>query len=217
MALLAGRVALAAEDRAGPVGVCVPEEQSAGTGGGGQHFTVLGVADDVGHAQQQFENGQLPARVDVPDPHELLVRGNGQPFAQFIEGEVDNRPALRGDLLGQQFSRGEIPEPDVARHIAGGQQQAAAGKLQAGNRRRMRGRKLAHEFARGKVPDLDLRLVGSRRIDRVAVAGEQVAAIGREDDRRQAFQLARITDLPGQLRRSPGSTSGSRRDASCCC
>ena len=70
---------------------------------------------------------------------------------------------------------------------------------------------------RGQVPDLDLRLVGGRRIERIAVAGEQVAAVGREGDRRQAFQLARILDLPGQLARSPRSTSGSRPDASCCC
>ena len=65
-----------------------------------------------------------------------------------------------------------------------------------GNRSRMRRRKKAHEFARRKVPDLDLRLVGSRRIDRVAVAGEQVAAVGREGDRRQAFQLVGLLICP---------------------
>ena len=190
VALLAGRVAFAAQDRAGLVGFGIPEEQPAGTGGGGQQLAVLGVADDVRHAQGQFENGQLPARIDVPDPQALFVRGDGQPLAQLIEGEVDDRPALRGDLFRQQFSRGEVPQADIARHVAGGQQHAAARELQPGDRRRMCRRELAHEFARGEVPDLDLRLVGGRRIDRVAVAGEQVAAVGREGDRRQALQFA---------------------------
>ena len=56
VALLAGRIALAAEDRAGLVGFGIPEEQPAGAGGSGQHLAVLGIANDVRHAQRQFEN-----------------------------------------------------------------------------------------------------------------------------------------------------------------
>ena len=46
------------------------------------------------------------------------------------------------------------------------------------------------ELLRGQVPNLDLGLVGRGRIDRIAVAGDQVTAVGRERDRGQAGQLA---------------------------
>ena len=71
VALLAGRVAFAAQDRAGLVGFGIPEEQPAGAGGGGQQLAVLGIADDVRHAQGQLENRPTagPCRCARPARH----------------------------------------------------------------------------------------------------------------------------------------------------
>ena len=174
------------------------------------------IADDVRHAQGKLQDRQLLAAVDVPDPHALFVGGNGQPLAQLVEGECSDRPRLRGDLLGHQSSRSEVPEADIASHVARGQDHAAAREFQMRDGGGVRGRELADKLLRGKVPDLDLGLVGRCRIDGIAVARQQVAAVGRERYGRQVSQFLRIVDLRQPTGRSADSRCGPRRAASCC-